>query len=410
MAKKRNKSKIFEHQVAISYASEDRKIAGYIAELLRSKGVSVFYDKFYKSELWGKKLSTWFKKKFGKSSRFVLVLVSRYYPVKDWTDFEFSIAAAEEKKRKDEFILPVRLDDTKLPGLPSDKVYLDLKKEGLEEVVNCLVQKVKTAVSDETPEQFFREAYEEWKINGFLPGETKVTYFLEHLSEIRLNVDTCEFLLRSLTGDHPNLQEKIKVINKEIIFSAATRLLDKRNENYTRWRGITYLVFANPGKAEPYLWNLYRHENEDLSLRVDAFKQLWKCESRQGIDESYSIALKEPKWQFRQAALVNIGHGNVRKETLNVLAEALRDRRWEVRTQSAYAIVRFELDDLVPNLVTAFENERSRKGANRLLYCLRNFKNHPSVKQFRKKHELPKSFDKTPDYHAVGQDIMDEMV
>lgn len=410
MTKKRNKGKRFEHEVAISYASEDREIAEQIAQSLRKKGVSVFYDRFYKSELWGKKLSIWFKEKYGKSSRFVLVLVSRHYPVKDWTDFEFSIATAEEKKRKNEFILPVRLDNTKLPGLRSDKVYLDFKKEGLNEVVNCLVQKVKTAASEKTPEETFREAYEEWRIDGFLPGETKVNYFLENLSEVKLNMDTCEFLLRSITGYYPNLQEKIKVINGETIFHAATRMLGKGNKHYTRWRAIGYLVFANSRKAEPYLWNLYIDENEDLNLRVEAFKRLWKCESKKGMNESYSIASREPEWQLRQAAIKNIGHGEVRKETSKVLGEALRDKRWEVRTEAAYAIVRLKLDDLVPNLVNALKNERSRKGANRLLYCLQDFKNHPSVKEFRKEYELPKWFGKTRNYHAIWENMTDEIL
>lgn len=128
------------------------------------------------------------------------------------------------------------------------------------------------------------------------------------------------------------------------------------------------------------------------------------------MDESYSIALREPKWQLRQAAIKNIGHGKVRKETSKVLWEALRDKRWEVRTEAAYAIVRPKLDDLVPNLVNALKNERSRKGANRLLYCLWDFKNHPSVKEFRKKYELPKWFGKTPSYHAIRGDVTDEIL
>lgn len=406
----RNKGKRFEYGVAISYAGEDREIAEQIAHSLRKKGVPVFYDKFYKVDLWGKSLSTWFRNNYGKSSRFVLVLISRHYPVKDWANFEFSIARAEEKKRKEEFILPVRLDSTKMPGLPSDKAYLDFKKEGLNGVVNCLVQKVKTAVSEKTPEQIFREAYEEWKIDGFLPGETKANYFLEKHSEIKLDIDTCEFLLRSLPIYHPNLQDKIKEIDENTIFNASLRLLGKENKHYVRWRAMGYMVFVNPKDAGPYLWDVYQDDDEDIKLRRDAFERLWKCKSKKGMDESYSIASKEPRWELRKAAIKNIGHGKVRKETSKVLAGALRDKRWEVRTEAAYAIVRLKLDNLVPDLVNAMENERSRKGANRLLYCLRNFNNHPSVKEFMKKYNLPKWFNKTPDYHAVWEDMTDEML
>lgn len=177
MKMNKSKSKKFEQDVAISYAREDQKIAGDIAKLLVKKGLTVFYDQFSKSELWGKRLSAWFKQKYGKSSRFVLVLISSHYPVKDWTDFEFSIAKAEENKRKSEFILPVKLDETKLAGLPSDKGYLDFNKEGLNGIIDCLVEKVKIAKSQKSPEGIFKEAYQEWKFEGFLPGDAKAKYF-----------------------------------------------------------------------------------------------------------------------------------------------------------------------------------------------------------------------------------------
>jgi hypothetical protein len=410
MKKIENKDRKFEYDVAISCAGEDRAIAGQIANILRKEGLSVFYDQFYKSELWGKRLSAWFKEKYGKSSRFVLVLISRHYPVKDWTDFEFSIAKAEENKRKVEFILPVRLDGTKFVGLPADKAYLDLKKEGLDGIVDCLVKKVKVATSQKIPEQVFREAYQEWKIEGFLPGDAKVRYFLDSIKKIPLDIDTCEFLFRSITSYYQDLKEKLGTIDKQVSFDASRRMLDKKENNYTKWRGMRYLVFANPKQAEQYLWEVYMDSSEDLWLRTGAFERLWKCESQRGIDESYAIALKEPKWQLRQAAMKNIGYGKARKETSKVVAEALRDKRWEVRAEAAYAIVRLKLGDLVPDMITALKNERSRKGANRLLYCIWNFKNHPSVKELRRKYEFPKWFDKTPDYHVIYGGIMDEIL
>lgn len=411
MVKKRDEENNFEHEVAISYAGEDQQIAEQIAHSLKKKGISIFFDKFYKTDLWGKKASSWFKKTYGKSSRFVLVLVSRHYPVKDWANFEFSVATAEEKKRNKEFILPVRLDNTKLPGLSTDKIYLDFKKEGLDEIVNCLFQKVKKAASEKNPEQIFWEAYEEWKIADFLPGETKVHYFLENLSEIKLDIDTCEFLLHSLYGNYyPDLQEKIKKINKNILFNATLRLLEKDNKYYIKIHAIRYLVFVNAKKAEPYLWNIYKEEDENLTLRVAAFEKLWKSKSKRGFDESYSIATEHPKWQLRKAALKNIGHGNKRKDSSKVLSEALKDKRWEVRSEAAYAIVKLNIKDLVPNMIDALINERSRKGVNQLLYCLWNFKKHPDVKKFIKKYDLPKWFHKMPDYHATWEDFSDEML
>ncbi len=137
-----DKPELFEYDVAISFAGEDRKIAEELASALRDKGVRVFYDEFYKSDLWGKKLTKHFREVYGPKARFIILLISKYYPVKDWTDFEFSIARKEAKERKVEFILPVKLDDTKILGIHEDTVYLDFNKEGIDGIVKCFLEKL----------------------------------------------------------------------------------------------------------------------------------------------------------------------------------------------------------------------------------------------------------------------------
>jgi hypothetical protein len=132
----------FDYDVAISFAGEDREIAEILANKLRMMGVKVFYDRFYQSNLWGKKLTKHFQEIYGPRTRFVVVLISKYYPIKDWTDFEFSIMRKEAKKRRLEFILPIRLDDTKILGIQRDIGYLDLRIEGIDGVINHLFKKL----------------------------------------------------------------------------------------------------------------------------------------------------------------------------------------------------------------------------------------------------------------------------
>jgi len=132
----------FEFDIAISFAGEDRTIARDMAEKLKSKGIKVFYDEFYKVALWGKKLTKYFQKTYGPKARFVLVLISEHYPVKDWTDFESSIIRGEAEKRQTEFILPVRLDSTKIFGIHEDIAYLDLNTEGIDGIVAAIIEKV----------------------------------------------------------------------------------------------------------------------------------------------------------------------------------------------------------------------------------------------------------------------------
>jgi len=130
------------YEVAISYAGEDKKIAEELAKRLRDKNIKVFIDRFSQADLWGKNLSNEFKELFGPKADYVLTLISKHYVVKDWTDFEFTVARGEAKKRNREFILPIRLDNAPMVGLRSDICYLDYRKDGPKVIVNTLLQKL----------------------------------------------------------------------------------------------------------------------------------------------------------------------------------------------------------------------------------------------------------------------------
>ncbi len=132
----------FEYDVAISFAGEDREVAKEIAEGLTKSGIQVFFDLFYQAQLWGKDLAIEFQKRYGPKTRFVMPLISGHYAIKDWTDYEFTIARQEALVRGHEFILPVRLDDTPLAGLKSTIAYLDLKHEGVDGVVANVLEKL----------------------------------------------------------------------------------------------------------------------------------------------------------------------------------------------------------------------------------------------------------------------------
>lgn len=133
----------FKYDIALSFAGENREIVEQVAEKLAENNIQVFYDEYEKAKLWGKRLSTHFQKTYGENTCFVLVFVSKEYSLKDWTNFEFSIARGEAKVRGTEFILPVRLDNTPLFGLPDDMAYLDFNTEGIEGIVSAVIAKLK---------------------------------------------------------------------------------------------------------------------------------------------------------------------------------------------------------------------------------------------------------------------------
>ena len=119
---------LFEYDVALSFAGEDRRYAEEIAEVLKAHGVRVFYDSFEQANLWGKNLFEHLHSVYSKKARFCIMLVSSAYASKMWTVHERRSAQERSLKERDsEYILPVRIDDTELPGLPSSVVYLDIR-------------------------------------------------------------------------------------------------------------------------------------------------------------------------------------------------------------------------------------------------------------------------------------------
>lgn len=130
-----------EFDVAISYAREDKNIALEIAEKLKKQGIKVFYDDFFKAEIWGRALDEYFNEVYGRKSKFIIILVSKNYPKKDWTNFEFKIARSESLNRPGEFILPIRLDDTNLFGLKDTIGYI--RYSNSDEIVNLIKKKIK---------------------------------------------------------------------------------------------------------------------------------------------------------------------------------------------------------------------------------------------------------------------------
>jgi hypothetical protein len=139
---KEKKLRNFKYDIAISFAGEDRKIAKLLAKMLVGANVKVFYDEFFEHELWGKNLRKYFEETYGKNVRFVVPLISKYYPIKDWTDFEFSIMKNEAKKRQTEVILPIKLDETKMIGIHESIAYLDYRKKGINGIFECLLKKL----------------------------------------------------------------------------------------------------------------------------------------------------------------------------------------------------------------------------------------------------------------------------
>jgi hypothetical protein len=166
---------IYTFDYAISFAGEDRPIAEEIANRLSEGGANVFYDYYFKSVLLGEKLGQELPNIYGPSTRFFVPLISKYYAKKDYSNYEWIIAKEEETKRSCEFILPIRLDDSKLIGLHSDVVFLDLRKDSTETVTKILLEKLGKIPERENTDWVatvglvINEVLENWKIPKRVP-------------------------------------------------------------------------------------------------------------------------------------------------------------------------------------------------------------------------------------------------
>jgi hypothetical protein len=126
----------WQYDVALSYAGEDRAQARELAKGLQVAGYSVFYDEF--EDLWGEDLSVKLDAVFGKQSRFCVILVSAHYVKKPWTNMERqAVVARAMQQHPERYLLPIRLDDSDLPGL-AVTAYKDLREQSLEEILESL--------------------------------------------------------------------------------------------------------------------------------------------------------------------------------------------------------------------------------------------------------------------------------
>lgn len=132
----------FEYDLAFSFAGEDRAIVEELASMLDEKGVHVFYDDYEKAQLWGKDLYQHLQAVYRDHARYCIIFVSEAYARKLWTRHELKQAQARAFKESKEYILPVRLDDTEIPGLNATTGYIDLRQHTVADLNEVILQKL----------------------------------------------------------------------------------------------------------------------------------------------------------------------------------------------------------------------------------------------------------------------------
>ncbi|BAZ22277.1 hypothetical protein NIES4073_31590 [Kalymmatonema gypsitolerans NIES-4073] len=137
----------YPYDIALSFAGEDRKYAQELAQVLKARDIDVFYDEYEEATLWGKNLYTHLSEVYQKQARFCVMFLSQYYAQKLWTNHEREAAQARAFQENKEYILPIRLDNTEIPGILPTIGYL--KWSNADSIANTIVKKLE----QKTPSQ-----------------------------------------------------------------------------------------------------------------------------------------------------------------------------------------------------------------------------------------------------------------
>jgi hypothetical protein len=133
-----------EYDIALSFAGEDRERASELANSLNRKGIKVFYDYYEIDTLWGKDLYEYLSKIYRDQAKFCIMFLSDNYAKKLWTNHERKNAQARAFKESREYILPIRLDNTTIPGINDTIGYINYNDYSVDEIAEIIIKKIKS--------------------------------------------------------------------------------------------------------------------------------------------------------------------------------------------------------------------------------------------------------------------------
>jgi len=137
-----------EYDVVYSFAGEDREYVERVARYTKEHGATVFYDMDEQADLWGKDLAEHLDDVYRQRARYCVMFISKHYAVKMWTKHERQSALARALQERSEYLLPVRFDNTEIPGIRPTVAFIDASKVMPDELGKLILQKLGRPLSD----------------------------------------------------------------------------------------------------------------------------------------------------------------------------------------------------------------------------------------------------------------------
>ena len=134
--------KPYKFDIALSYAGEQQAFVERVAEELDYRGIHVYFDKFDQANLWGTDLREHFTRLFQNECQYCVVFSSHEYATKMWPTLEMENILARVLRDHSAYILPIKFDDTIIPGIPYTIGHLDARKLTPIEISQLAAQKL----------------------------------------------------------------------------------------------------------------------------------------------------------------------------------------------------------------------------------------------------------------------------
>ena len=131
-----------QYEIALSFAGEEREYVEKVARALQSRGIDVFYDKFEQVFLWGADLVELLHDVYENRANLAVMFISEHYVKKSWPTHERRSILSRAIRERSHYVLPVRFDETPVPGLPTSIGFVRAREYGPEELAAIIAEKI----------------------------------------------------------------------------------------------------------------------------------------------------------------------------------------------------------------------------------------------------------------------------
>ena len=115
------------------------KVAGFLTQAIGKE--KIFYDRNFEAELARPNLDTYLQEIYHDDSELIAVFLCAEYEKKEWCGLEWRAIRDLIKQRKASDVMPVRFDNTHIPGLFSIDGYISVENRQPKEIADHIIER-----------------------------------------------------------------------------------------------------------------------------------------------------------------------------------------------------------------------------------------------------------------------------